>query len=139
MQLVCMHRDVVEKLLDACEASPDLRCYGYLFLFAYTFLLRLPSEGLPATKGKFGGTSRLFRDGDTIVLELQRRQDAPGQQAKQQCSCPCTFAYRKNRPAGSRLVRKCWCSQSKARRLFPSYLMLHTWPMLGRPCVRPTD
>ena len=66
--------------------------YGMLYLLAYAFLLRLPSEALPAAVGRGGGQSSLYREGDNLVLELKRR---------------------KNKPCGSKLVRSCWCKQSQ--------------------------
>ncbi len=64
---------MIEKIVNWCEQRPEIRSYGYLFLLAYVLLLRLPSEGLPATKGKEGGSSRLYRDCDKLVLKLRRR------------------------------------------------------------------
>jgi len=66
-------RGQVERLVSACTTRPELARYGTLFLLAYAFLLRLPSEALPAVCGKGGGQSSLYRDGDTLVLELARR------------------------------------------------------------------
>ena len=67
------HRALVEKIVNWCEREQALRRFGYLYLFAYIFLLRLPSEALPATKGKCSGTSRLFMEGDSLILQLERR------------------------------------------------------------------
>jgi hypothetical protein len=39
----------------------------------YVFLLRLPSEALPARKGSGNGQSRLSLTNDTLVLLLHRR------------------------------------------------------------------
>ena len=88
-----IQRELVEKIVEWCEEREEYRRFGYLYLFAYIFLLRLPSEALPAAKGRNSGTSRLFQEGDSLVLELDRR---------------------KNRPRGSRLKRSCWCEQSVA-------------------------
>ena len=74
--------------------------YSLLWLLAYAFLLRVPSEALPAVGGKGDYQSALFLDGDSIILELKRR---------------------KNKPGGSRLVRTCWCKESRASVLFDSY------------------
>ena len=75
----------------------EARKYALLFLFSYSFLLRTPSEALPAvagTDGREGGSnSVLFKDGEQLVLILRRR---------------------KNKPAGSRLVRMCTCQKSPA-------------------------
>jgi hypothetical protein len=67
--------------------------FAKLWLFTCAFLLRLPSEALPAFAGRGDHQSSVFMEGDTIVLVLKRR---------------------KNKPGGSRLVRTCWCSESKA-------------------------
>ena len=92
----CMFaRALVEKIVDLCSKSESLRPYGLLFLLTYCFLLRLPSEALPAVAGPdvacYGHQSTLCLEGDELVLYLKRR---------------------KNKPNGSRLVRACWCRQS---------------------------
>jgi len=60
------------------------------------FLLRLPSEALPVVasgaEGQVVSQAVITLAGDELVLVLQRR---------------------KNKPNGSRLVRKCWCKQCK--------------------------
>ena len=66
-------RAQVEKMLAWAKARPELARFGNLFLFAYAFLLRLPSEALPAVKGMQGSQASCYRDGETVVLELQRR------------------------------------------------------------------
>ncbi len=90
----CRARDVVEKLLVLSASRRELAQYGALFLLSYAFLLRLPSEALPAVSGKDGGQSSLFKEGNELVLVLARR---------------------KNKQQGSRLVRKCWCAEAKVR------------------------
>ena len=72
------------------------------------FYLRLPSEALPAVAGKGDHQSSVFMEGDTIVLVLKRR---------------------KNKPGGSRLVRTCWCSESKVR--FCAWLRMHVFVLHG--------
>ena len=94
----CISRRMVEEILVWCKAHVEWRRHGLLFLFAYSFLLRVPSEALPVVAGpeNYEGPSNawLFREGaDKLVLRLRRR---------------------KNKPGGSRLVRKCCCSKSKA-------------------------
>jgi hypothetical protein len=70
-----------------------------LYIFSYAFLLRVPSEGLPAEVGHVGDVdtplppgrhSRLGMRGAELVLQL---------------------AKRKNRPHGSTIIRACWCSK----------------------------
>ena len=65
--------------------------FAHLFLLSYSFLLRLPSEAVPATAG--GGSDwDLSLAGADLVLKLRRR---------------------KNRPQGSVLRRRCCCSSCK--------------------------
>ena len=85
-------RRQVEAILNAQKQMGGIDDNGMLYLLAYAFLLRLPSEALPAVAGKSGGQSSLYREGETLVLELRRR---------------------KNKPNGSKLVRGCWCKQSQ--------------------------
>ena len=75
-----------------CSEKVEYRNVAYLFLLTYVFLLRLPSEALPVVAGQRDEQACFFREGQTVVLELKRR---------------------KNKPAGSRLVRTCWCSVSE--------------------------
>ena len=60
-----------------------------LFLASYVFMLRLPSEALPLRART--GSMHLTWEGGQVLAVLQRR---------------------KNKPAGSRLVRQCWCKSS---------------------------
>ena len=69
-------RAIVERILRWCDKRTFHRPYGFLFLFAYIFLLRLPSEALPATHGGDAEKqSRVYRDGDAIILKLRRRHE----------------------------------------------------------------
>jgi len=99
-QCVCVYgRHKVEEMLAWCQANPEheFKNYAYLFLFTYSFLLRLPSEALLVVKGGSGrvpvSMSVLRYEADQLVLTLQRR---------------------KNKPEGSRLIRRCSCRQSPA-------------------------
>ena len=81
-------------MLEWSEANPKYRKYALLYLFAYVFLLRVPSEALPVVSGKVNVTeaqSVLEVRGEQILLKLQKR---------------------KNRPGGSLLTRTCWCSKT---------------------------
>ena len=78
-------------LLSLGDANVKYKQYSLLFLLAYTFLLRLPSEAIPVTA--LTGSKSLCMEGDELVLRLNRR---------------------KNRPRGSTLRRRCWCGESKA-------------------------
>ena len=84
-----LHRGMLEWLVAWLDKLPELRCYASLFIFTYAFLLRMPSEALPVTRG--GDTCGLSLEDGELVLRLARR---------------------KNRPAGSRIRRGCWCRQS---------------------------
>ena len=76
-------------MLDYAEAHEEFKPYAFLYLFTYVFLLRLPSEALPAIAGGPGieGHSVLECRGDKITVKLRSR---------------------KNRPQGSCLERGCW-------------------------------
>lgn len=92
------YRQKVEEMLAWSESHAELRPHALLFLFAYTFLLRTPSEALPAAVGFDGcnieSNSLLFKgDDESLILVLRRR---------------------KNKPEGSRLIRKCSCHKSAA-------------------------
>ena len=65
-----LQRDILEKVVWHCSARPELEKFGRLYVFAYAFLLRLPSEALPIRLGRAG----LHVDGETMVLTLARRQ-----------------------------------------------------------------
>ena len=73
------------------EQHAEFFLYSRLFLFTYAFLLRMPSEAVGASVG--AGDQRLELVGETLVLKLRRR---------------------KNKPAGSTLIRGCWCRECKA-------------------------
>ncbi len=67
---------------------------AWLFLFSYVFLLRVPSEALPAitdTSKRSQSQSVVWLERGKLHLSLQRR---------------------KNKPGGSLLSRGCWCEQS---------------------------
>ena len=73
------------------DGNMKYKQYSLLFLLAYAFLLRLPSEAIPVTA--LTGSKSPCMEGDELVLRLNRR---------------------KNRPRGSTLRRRCWCDESKA-------------------------
>ena len=86
-----LQRVQLQSMLEWCDREERHALFGALFLFAYAFLLRLPSEALPVTVGQGSGPCALYQDGDMMVLELARR---------------------KNKPSGSILRRGCWCGES---------------------------
>ena len=85
--------DLLVRLMGAASSAhrDDL---GMLFLMAYIFLLRVPSEGLPATCG------------NCPDAPLQGRHSAVGVVG---CELVLTLAKRKNRPHGATLRRSCLC------------------------------
>jgi hypothetical protein len=95
--LVNCGREKVEEMLAWSQTHETTRKHALLFLFSYCFLLRTPSEALPAIAGEDGrepgSNSVLFKDGEQLVLVLRRR---------------------KNKPGGSRLARNCTCRKSAA-------------------------
>ena len=90
-EVVDVARETVAAIIKLCNKDGDGTSFGMLCLFAYAFLLRVPSEALPVLAGG-SGQSVLKREGKFLVL---------------------TLASRKNRPKGSRLERGCWCSECK--------------------------
>ena len=66
-------RSVVEKLVELGRTHEEFRIYSLLFLFAYVFLLRLPSEALPLAVIGTDGQSILSIVEDKVVLTLKRR------------------------------------------------------------------
>ena len=71
-----LRRRRVHEMLVWCRehpGHPNLDTFVVLFLMAYAFLLRVPSEAIPVTAGKDSGPCALFREGDHIVLVLKRR------------------------------------------------------------------
>ena len=67
-----IRRSTLERILDWIENHIEFAVYGLLCLLAYAFLVRLPSEALPAQKGG-EGQACLHREGDKIKLKLRRR------------------------------------------------------------------
>ena len=71
-----LRRRRVHEMLVWCRehpGHPNLDTFVVLFLLAYAFLLRVPSEAIPVTAGQDSGPCALFRDGDNIVLVLKKR------------------------------------------------------------------
>ena len=69
---------MVERFLDHCclqqksNVGGDVMKMGMLFLMSYTFLLRVPSEALPAQAHQ-GGQSGLSIENGRLVSALQQR------------------------------------------------------------------
>ena len=103
-----IHWHSVEKMLTLSQSKPELRPCALLCLFCYAFLLRMPSEALPAVSGgdgsapsqsylAAGANSVVSIEGESLVLSLRRR---------------------KNKPQGSKLARKCTCSKAPGSCVF---------------------
>ena len=91
----------------AVEKGMVTQSYAMLWLVAYTFLLRVPSEALPIARGSaeafWEGQAMLYLEGkDTLVLRLKNR---------------------KNKPRGSTLRRKCICESDT--RTCPIHVLWH--------------
>ena len=71
-----------------CREHTQYKRYGLLFLLTYVFLLRLPSESLPAVVGASDSQTSVILEGDTITLALKRRQAFRFSQTS-----PCDVAY----------------------------------------------
>ena len=83
-------KELLVRIVNWCVENEKWLLYAKLFVFTYAFLLRLPSEALPATAGSQDSQSSLEICGDDIVLRLRRR---------------------KNKPSGSVISRRCLCRQ----------------------------
>ena len=103
-----IHWHSVEGMLTLSQSKPELRSCALLCLFCYAFLLRMPSEALPAVSGgdgsapsqaylASGANSIVTIEGESLVLSLGRR---------------------KNKPQGSKLARKCTCRKSPGSCVF---------------------
>ena len=92
MKTLCDSRHMVEAMVKHAVKIPAHKHYALLFVTAYAFLLRVPSEALPMIvwmpHNVPEGQSVVYMDGNTINLKLRRR---------------------KNRPKGSLLTRHCTC------------------------------
>ena len=90
-------RQMLEDMVAWTRDKPRWRHVSLLFVFAYQFLLRVPSEALPVVAGTSQSDPKqqvaLWKDAENQALVL-------------------TLATRKNKPQGSRITRKCSCSAS---------------------------
>ena len=104
--------DTVRVIVVACSKQAVNEYWGMLYLLAYVFLLRLPSEALPVVRGRIGFANNqdykscIFMEEELLCLKLKRR---------------------KNKPGGSLLKRACWCKQSVAT--CPVHVL---WPFFSR-------
>ncbi|CAK0890184.1 unnamed protein product, partial [Prorocentrum cordatum] len=91
-------KGAVAALVELGARRPEWLRASMLFLFAYTFLLRVPSEALPAVRVADAGDAPCLQAalvlGEAELTLLLRR--------------------RKNRAQGSRLTRRCRCASCRA-------------------------
>ena len=106
------HEQIRRIVAMADKKSPVEWPLAMLFLAAYVFMLRLPSEGLPMTGGGIGCGhglhSVVLLEGDEVCLRL---------------------ASRKNLPSGSVIRRVCWCRSCPAT--CPVHTLWHYFKELG--------
>ena len=112
---------LVGQLADNALADGD-EASCMLYRMAYTFLLRVPSEGLPVMAAGAEALGRPLAPGQhSALVPLEDR-------------LVLVLARRKNRPHGSSLVRECTCAA--ARKLCPVH-RLGAWLQRCRPGARP--
>ena len=73
-------RKQIEEMLQLAKRKPEFASVALLFLVAYIFLARLPSEALPAEVGRVPGREQqaiLELEDNKMVLTLQRRKNRP--------------------------------------------------------------
>ena len=104
---VFMDKSCVYNMQLAVSKGWEEETFAKLYLAAYTFMLRVPSEALPMQRGGPGidGQSVVYLENEnTIVLRL---------------------ASRKNRPAGDVQKRKCSCRLGGTRSMCPVHALWH--------------
>ena len=79
-----IQRETLFNMVGAVSKGMEELSMAMLWLASYTFLLRVPSEGLPMCRGGVGYTpllaeqSLLYMDGDeTVCLKLHARKSQP--------------------------------------------------------------
>ncbi len=90
-----IQRETLFNMVGAVSKGMEELSMAMLWLASYTFLLRVPSEGLPMCRGGVGYTpllaeqSLLYMDGhETACLKLHARKSQPrGALLKRTCSC----------------------------------------------------
>ena len=87
------------KMLDESAEREAQYCEALLYIVAYAFLLRVPSEGLPLTVGAYKGPEDLLENWVHSSLSIKRNRIA------------LKLARRKNKPHGAYLERACWCDE----------------------------
>ena len=91
-----IRRKRVQDMLKLADIEPEYAVFAKLFLLAYVFLLRVPSEALPMVAAGAGCPD----DAQSVVsIDWERGQ------------LTLKLKRRKNRQCGSCLVRTCWCKE----------------------------
>ena len=88
-------KTMVRSMVLAVQQGWEDMAGAALWLTCYLFLLRLPSEALPACRGSPSNPglverqTLIWRDGDTICLRMRRRKNRPQGSGvlRRQCSC----------------------------------------------------
>ena len=87
---------MVGALVDLAAKDTAHHADGMLWLFAYTFMLRVPSEALLAARGdqslarSAAEQAIIWLDGNVLVLRLLRRKNKPqGSVLRRGCTCDC--------------------------------------------------
>ena len=99
-RLFALCRTMVLNMVKAVGLGQELRNWAMLWLTAYTFLLRVPSEAIPMCRGSpddaalAGKQTLIWREGDEVCIRMLRR---------------------KNKPKGSGVLRRKCCCQQGAR------------------------
>lgn len=92
---LAIQRTMLRNMLDRDRHKEADMDHAMLWLMAYTWLLRVPSEALPVVKvsedyvPSGDEQSIIWRDGDTICLQLRRRKNLPQGSGviKRGCTC----------------------------------------------------
>ena len=100
-----MGQAITEKLVEAATRDGHVE-EAMLYIAAYAFLLRVPSEALPMVAGMQGAVGSLQANQD----QLHKQQAVLSVQGNQVIL---TLKRRKNKPRGSIIRRECWCATSR--------------------------
>ena len=88
-------RTMVSNMVRAVQRGWEDTAGAALWLTSYLFLLRVPSEALPACKGTPGNPdlaekqTLIWREGDEVCLRLRRRKNRPQGSGVMRRGCTC--------------------------------------------------
>ena len=94
---LAIREELLVRIIDALMVFEQGKAFAMLFLTAYVFALRLPSEALPM----------VWSAGKALVNDKRSVLQLSGQELR------LTLARRKNRERPTHLLRSCWCSTQK--------------------------